>query len=88
MADFSETIKLILIMVNWDRLNSKTQAYLQKNRLTPGSLYRAVTSDGDIYDGVLTFVSDRTVELQSGNSFKSFCRSRTKLVRILYLDCE
>lgn len=52
-----------------------------KGKLILGEYYRAVTCDGDIYDGILTFSNRYKAELQIGNDFRSFNRSYTKLVK-------
>jgi hypothetical protein len=75
-------------MDNWTAINIKFKQILKEKRYTPGAWYRAVTIDGDIFDGVLTFVSNTTVELQIGNSFKAFNRSTTKLVKHSSLERE
>lgn len=56
-------------------------------KLIPGAYYRAVTIDGDIHDGILTYISKTKIELQSGNEFRSFSRGWTEL-RIVNLDCK
>lgn len=69
-------------MVKWDRLNEKHKSYLQEKHYTPGAYYRAFTIDGDTYDGILVFISKTTIELQSGNSFKTFNRGLTRIVKL------
>ena len=75
-------------MDNWTAINIKFKQILKEKRFTPGARYRAITIDGDIFDGVLTFVSNTTVELQIGDSFKPFNRGTTKLVKSSSLESE
>ena len=69
-------------MAKFDKLNDKYKNYLLPKNFNTGELYRAVSIDGDIYDGVLTFDSDTTVELMDGDSFKSFNKALTRFVQI------
>jgi hypothetical protein len=75
-------------MDDWKTINQKYRAILKEKKFIPGAYYRAVTIDGDIFDGILTFVNIWTVELQIGESFKSFSRGCTKLVKLTNLERE
>lgn len=68
-------------MDNWKAIKEKYNAILKEGKLIPGGFYRAVTCDGDIYDGVLTYASRGKAELQIGSEFRSFNRDYTKLVK-------
>lgn len=67
-------------MENWKAIKSQYISII-KGKLIPGEYYRAVTCDGDIYDGILTFLNRYKAELQTGNDFRSFNLSSTKLVK-------
>lgn len=46
-------------MDNWKAIKEKYNAILKEGKLIPAVFYRAVTCDGDIYDGVLTLRKQR-----------------------------
>lgn len=69
-------------MVKWDKLNEKYKTFIQEKHYTYGAYYRAFTRDGDTYDGILTYISKTTIELQIGNSFKTFNRGLSRIVKL------
>lgn len=73
--------------INWGQLKHKFNKIMESTKYVPGHYYRALTFDGDIYDGRLTLVTDSTIELQIGDSFKSFNRGTTEFVKLPSLDC-
>lgn len=75
-------------MAKFDKLNDKYKNYLLPKNFNTGELYRAVSIDGDIYDGVLTFDSDTTVELMQGDSFRTFNKGLTRFVKLSNLAGE
>ena len=68
--------------VNWERLNARYYEIMGGGPLQPGRMYRAVTLDGDICDGLLTLHLGNRVELQTGSCFRSFNMQNTKLILI------
>lgn len=69
-------------MVKGDKLNEKYKSLMQERHYTPGAYYRAFTIDGDTYDGILTYISKTTIELQIDNSFKTFNRDLSRIVKL------
>lgn len=55
-------------------------------RLQNGLRYRAVTCDGDIVDGRLTYSNPEKAEIQTDSGFRTFNRSNTKLLLIEQTD--
>ena len=58
------------------------RAYRKMFAPRKGTIYRAVTIDGDIVDGRLTYCDDRKAEIQTSEGFRSFNLSCTKLILI------
>jgi len=58
------------------------QAYHKMFAPRKGAIYRAVTIDGDIVDGRLTYCDDHKAEIQTAVGFRSFNRCNTKLILI------
>ncbi len=67
---------------NWDEIDSKFKRIIEGANFRNGKQYRAVTAEGDIYNGIMTYHCASKVELQIKNDFKSFNRCNTKIVLI------
>lgn len=64
---------------NWNSIYKKYKSILKNTKLINGKKYRAITCDGEIFDGIMTYHSQGKAELQNGSDFKSFNRENTKL---------
>lgn len=58
------------------------QAYHKMFAPRKGATYRAVTIDGDVVDGRLTYCDDCKAEIKTAEGFRSFNRCNTKLILI------